>query len=129
MVLYDKWCSPLFYEEVMGGAFPSHRGRVPVIQYINPVFKFYFEYLEDKYADRLWNAMKRRGQTRTLHFNFDRDDFSRTGIGPPKHVCGMFLNELCRDDKDTKCKRSCGKFMGIWFDVWNNGSFTTHFTW
>ena len=127
-VLFEKMCSPEFYNEVMLGAFPKNKGygTAPLI---NPRFKYIFERLEEIYADELWNAIKRRGRVGSLHFNFNRADFERTGIGPPKLVCRLFLNELTRNDECSMCKRSNGKFFGMHFDVWNNGAFTTHFTW
>lgn len=127
-VVYEKWCSPEFFNQVLKGSYPRLKG-VTVENIINPRFSHVFEKLEELYADKLWEALKKRGKAGVLHFNFNREDFSRTGIGPPRLVCNMFLNELTKDGPNTFCKRSNGKFHGMHFDVWGNRAFTTHFTW
>lgn len=127
-VLYEKWCSPEFFNEVLKGCYPRYKG-ISDENLINPRFSHIFERLEELYAEKLWVAIKKRGMSGTLHFNFNRDDFSRTGIGSPRTVCRMFINELTKEGTATFCKRSNGKFHGIRFDVWGNGAFTTHFTW
>ena len=88
-VVYEKWCSPQFFHEVMNGAYPKNKGMSYIIQ-INPKFAHIFERLESIYADRLWNAIKEKGRKGSLHFNFNREDFSRTGMGTPRQVCNMF---------------------------------------
>lgn len=129
-IVYEKWCSTQFFIEVMGLTFPRWKGDDSLCSnLINPCYAYRFELLEAKYADRLWDAMKRRGRVGSLHFNFDKNDFSRTGLGTPRHVCQLFLCELCKESDVSLCKQSNGKFFGMHFDVWNNGAFTTHFTW
>lgn len=88
-----------------------------------------FERLENLYADKLWEALKRTKNRRELYFNFNYSDFERTGIDRPREVCALFLSELCISDGNSACPKSNGKFFGMWFDVWGNGAFTTHFTW
>lgn len=67
------------------------------------------------------------------YINFTRDDFKANfpGLGTPKEVERDWLTEMCNPEskylKDENVKRLC--LDGINFDIWNNGSFTTHFTW
>ena len=126
-IVYEKWCSPEFFNEIIKG-FPRFKGNT-ISNIIDPKFLWVFEKLEEIYADKLWEALKKRGKSGTLHFNFNRHDFERTGLGPPLMVCNMFLNELTKEGANTFCKHSNGKFHGMQFNVWGNGAFTTHFWW
>ena len=127
-VVLEKWCSPEFLHQVLKRTNPRVKGYTHQY-FIEQKFEHVFEKLETLYADKLWNALTKRGTSGSLHFNFNREDFSRTGIGTPRLVCNMFLNELTKTGDHTICKRSNGKFHGMHFDVWGNGAFTTHFTW
>tara|TARA_A100001015_G_C14880403_1_gene668178 strand:+ start:215 stop:715 length:501 start_codon:yes stop_codon:yes gene_type:complete len=127
-VILEKWCSPEFYNQVLKKTNPRLKGYTH--EYLlDPRFSYIFENLETLYADKLWDALKKKGTIGSLHFNFNREDFSRTGIANPRIVCNMFLNELTKSGDYTFCKRSNGKFHGMHFDVWENRAFTTHFTW
>jgi len=75
----------------------------------------------------------RKGLTEK-YINFARDDFKANfpGLGTPKEVERDWLNEMCNPEskyfnEDEELKKMC--LDGINFDIWNNGSFTTHFTW
>ena len=128
VVVLEKWCSTDFYNKVLKGSNPRVKGYT-CNYLIDEKFAHVFKKLEIQYADKLWNALKKRGTSGSLHFNFNRNDFSQTGIGSPRLVCNMFLNELTKTGDYTICKRSNGKFHGMHYNVWGNRAFTTHFTW
>lgn len=127
-VIFKECCSPEWYIEISDTSVCAS-GR-PKPHSWQPRELEVFRTLEDKYAYKLWNALKSASAKgrRELHFNFDRADFERTGIDRPRVVCHYFLLELC-NDKSEACTMSNGRFFGMRFDVWNNGAFTTHFEW
>jgi len=68
------------------------------------------------------------------YINFARDDFKANfpGLGTPKEFQSDWLTEMCNPESkyfngDEELKKMC--LDGIKFDIWNNSSFTTHFTW
>jgi hypothetical protein len=123
-VFLQKRCGPEFAIEI---GIPTMMPYLSDECIWNDNQKRVFERLENLYADKLWQALKRAKNRRELYFNFNRSDFERTGIDRPRAVCRYFLNELCRNN--GACPRSNGKFFGMHWDVWGNGAFTTHFTW
>lgn len=64
-----------------------------------------------------------------LYYNFDKEDFKANypGLGTPKQVCINWLN--CLVSLDSKYLDGNNSLIGIDFEVWNNGSFTTKFSW
>lgn len=128
-VVLQKWCSPEFAIEICDLK-PSKMGcEVPKNRIWTVEQKMVFEDLENIYADKLWNAMKRAKKRRGLYFNFRRSDFEGRFHRYPRALCAFFLSELCRSDENGACPKSKGKFFGMHFDVWGNGAFTTYFTW
>ena len=107
VVVLEKWCSPEFFYQVLKGTKPRVKGYTNSFL-IEQRFAHVFEKLETLYADKLWNALTKRGTSGSLHFNFHREDFSRTGIGSPRVVCNMFLDQLTKTGDFTFCKRSNG---------------------
>ncbi len=130
VLFIEKWCSPQFAKEVLRGRLPDKPGKQPIRRYWWARASQVFRKLEDIYAFRLWKALLRAAASgrRELYFNFQYQDFCRTGIDKPSKVCELFINELTLDIS-TCCYATGGKFYGIHYDVWGNGAFTTHFTW
>ena len=69
------------------------------------------------------------------YINFDREDFKANcpGLGNPREFQALWLSEMTNPESSyvpinplTGEKRD---FQGIKYDIWNNGAFTTVFTW
>jgi len=127
--IFQRWCRDDFAKSILKGP-PSHPVKYPNIKYWQPTEGQFFAFLEDKYASRLWNAMKRKSDRgkREVYFNFDKFDFD-AGFETPAQACALFLNELTRDDRAGACPATNGKFYGMAYNVWDNAAFTTVFTW
>ena len=103
-------------------------------------------FLTEKYHGKIKEAIERasrRGLTEK-YMNFCYDDFKANcpGLGKPRDIQIMWLTEMCdpksfmvpvrearegeEGDDDGMIK---DHFEGLKFEVWGNGSFTTHFTW
>lgn len=104
----------------------EHRARMEEVK--DEKFKF----LTEKYLATILRSIKnsaRQGK-RARYINFDRNDFKANckGLGYPGEFQRAWLTELSNpeskyllDDKEN--------LEGISFDIWNNGAFTTVFTW
>lgn len=91
--------------------------------------------LTDKYAKSTYDSILRaakRGQ-KEKYINFNRDDFKANfpGLGTPVEVQRKWLNEMMNPNSsyliDNEGTKIC--MEGINSDIWNNGAFTTHFSW
>ena len=71
----------------------------------------------------------------TKYMNFFREDFKANfdGLGKPCEFQKMWLEELCNPDSSyipiDPITNKKEHFEGLKFEVWNNRSFTTVFTW
>ena len=136
MPTIEVYCSEFVYN--LCGRYPSIKGYT---SYTNEEYHLnisgcqeYFDWLFDKYAQEIVNRIQRisvKGGTQMYH-NFCHDDFKaprQLGLGKPRRVCGLFLDALRMTDKGPYGKKFKGKLLGVGFDVWGNGAFTTHFNW
>jgi hypothetical protein len=128
--IFQRWCSDDFAIHILKGP-PTRPVKYPGVKFWQPEQGQFFAFLEDRYAHKLWNAMERKSDrgARELHFNFEKRDFDDAGFETPAQACTLFLNELTRDDRAGACPATNGKFYGMTYNVWNNASFTTVFTW
>ena len=92
--------------------------------------------LTQKYARRTYDSLVQAAQKgyTEKYINFDRKDFMANfpGLGNPKQVQKSWLNEMMNPQSKYLINDNDGNslvFDGIRFDIWNNGSFTTHFLW
>ena len=93
--------------------------------------------ITDKYHESLKNAIfdKSKKGIRELYFNFGYDDFkfNLQFTGNPRKMCNVWLEEMSNPKSlyliDNETGFSKEHFEGIYWDVWGNGAFTTHFTW
>jgi hypothetical protein len=101
-------------------------------------------FLTKKYAKSTYDSLVQAAQKgyAEKYINFHRDDFKANfpGLGNPSQVQRSWLNEmmdpkskyLINDDGNPEFLLGLGPvllFDGIYYDVWNNGSFTTYFSW
>ena len=92
--------------------------------------------LTAKYAKSTYESIIRAAKKgyKSKYINFSRDDFKANfpGLGTPKEVERKWLNEMMNPDskylvEDDEGNKIC--LEGIDSDIWNNGAFTTHFSW
>ena len=92
----------------------------------------------EKYYPRLRDAIQRASANgnRELYMNFDRQDFGFAQPGKPKikpaSVCCAWIRDMQQECSVYVPSALNGEFRslkGIKWDVWNNQSFTVHFTW
>ena len=98
-----------------------------------------FKFLTSKYHAKIKRAIEgaaKRGLSEKF-MNFEKDDFKANceGLGFPKDVQRLWLNEVIlnkSDDKYLPVDEDTGKpehLDGVHFDIWNNAKFTTRFYW
>jgi len=92
-------------------------------------------FLTKKYAKSTYDSLVQAAQKgyAEKYINFHRDDFKANfpGLGNPSQVQRSWLNEMM-DHKSKYLINYDGNpllFDGIYYDVWNNCSFTTYFSW
>lgn len=92
--------------------------------------------LTDKYHKSILIGIQNASKQgkREKYINFDREDFKANckGLGFPKQIEIMWLEEMCNPDSSYLPEDDDGNkkhFKGINYNIWNNGKFTTHFTW
>lgn len=75
---------------------------------------------------------------RKLHYNlsWDHFKFNLPNTGNPPKMCRAWLNQMCNPESMYLCEDVQNwvisyrdHFQGLHFDIWNNASFTVHFTW
>ena len=132
----EVYCSEFVYNLCQG--YPKIKGYTSydhdAYHLSIPGCQEYFDWLFDKYTTDLVNRMERISQKggRQMYHNFCHDDFKAPrefNLGRPRRVCGLFLDALRMRKSGPYYKRFGGKMLGVGFDVWGNGAFTTHFTW
>lgn len=95
------------------------------------------EFLTAKYYWGVRNSIEHASKLglKEKYMNFDRLDFKADfpGLGNPRSFQRCWLDEMCNPESAyVPVNLDTGKqdhFQGLNFDVWNNGAFTTHFTW
>ena len=94
-----------------------------------------FTFLTEKYLNDVRGSIFRAAKKgeRVKYINFNRDDFKANfpGMGTPAQVEKAWLTEMC-DPESKYIIENDGKKLtleGIEADVWNNGKFTTKFSW
>ena len=96
--------------------------------------------LTDKYHPLLKKGLNQAAHAgrREKYMNFERDDSKANfpPLGTPAEMASRWLCEMTLEDsKYLPLKEGVEEggerehFKGLAFDVWNNGSFTIHFTW
>ena len=92
--------------------------------------------LTKKYAKSTYDSIIQAAQNgyAEKYINFHRDDFKANfpGLGNPSQVQRSWLNEMMDPKSKYLIDDDDGNpllFDGIYYDVWNNGSFTTYFSW
>ena len=92
--------------------------------------------LTDKYHKSILIGIQNASKQgkREKYINFDREDFKANckGLGFPKQVEMMWLEEMCTSESSYLPEDDDGNkkhFKGIKYNIWNNAKFTTHFTW
>ena len=92
--------------------------------------------LTDKYHKSILTGIQNASKQgkREKYINFDREDFKANckGLGFPKQIEIMWLEEMCNPESSYLPEDDDGNkkhFKGINYNIWNNGKFTTHFTW
>lgn len=97
---------------------------------------YLFKILSDKYLITIHNAIKHAAQNgkRNKYINFTRDDFKANcpGLGGTVAFQALWLNEITNSNSKYLVEDSNGNkihISGIKYDIWNNGSFTTVFSW
>ena len=94
-----------------------------------------FTFLTEKYLNDVRESIFRAAKkgAREKYMNFNRDDFKANfpGMGTPAQVQKAWLEEMCDPDSKYIIEDGGKKFTleGIEADVWNNGKFTTKFSW
>ena len=94
-----------------------------------------FTVLTEKYVidvrESIFRAAKKG--SREKYINFNREDFKANfpGMGTPAQVQKAWLTEMCNPDSKYMIEVDGKKLTleGIEVDVWNNGKFTTKFSW
>jgi len=91
-----------------------------------------------KYYPMVCEAIQRASCNgkRELYMNFDRRDFGFAQPGKPKikpsSVCSAWIRDMqqeCSVYVPAALNDEFRSLKGIKWDVWNNQSFTVHFTW
>ena len=97
---------------------------------------YLFKILSDKYLITIHNGIKHAAQNgkREKYINFTRDDFKANcpGLGGPVAFQILWLSEITNPNSKYLIEDSNGikiHISGISYDIWNNGSFTTVFSW
>ena len=97
---------------------------------------YLFKILSDKYLITIHNAIKHAAQNgkRSKYINFTRDDFKANcpGLGGTVAFQALWLSEITNPNSKYLVEDSNGNkihISGIKYDIWNNGSFTTVFSW
>ena len=94
-----------------------------------------FTVLTEKYLNDVRESIFRAAKkgSREKYINFNRDDFKANfpGMGTPAQVQKAWLTEMCNPDSKYMIEVDGKKLTleGIEADVWNNGKFTTKFSW
>ena len=96
-----------------------------------------FQFLTTKYYWDLRNSIEHASKQgkREKYINFDRNDFKANfpGLGTPIEFQNAWLEELSDPDSQyilvNTLTEQKDHFQGLEWDIWNNGAFTTHFTW
>ena len=91
-------------------------------------------FLTKKYAKRTQDSLIRAAQKgkSEAYINFDRNDFKVNfpGLGDPKKNQRNWLNEMKNPDSKYVIQNAGNIILdGISADIWNNGAFTTRFSW
>jgi len=92
------------------------------------------------YYEDLKNAIENKSNKgeSELYYNlsWEHFKFNLPNTGKPSKMCRVWLNHMCNPESMYLCEGvQNGKiiyrdhFKGLRFDVWNNASFTVHFTW
>tara|TARA_X000000368_G_scaffold107759_1_gene83711 strand:+ start:76 stop:483 length:408 start_codon:yes stop_codon:yes gene_type:complete len=95
-----------------------------------------FNILSDKYLITIHNGIKYAAQNgkREKYINFIRDDFKANcpGLGGTVAFQALWLSEITNPNSKYLLEDSNGDkihISGIKYNIWNNGSFTTVFSW
>ena len=92
--------------------------------------------LTDLYFIKVKNGIEgaaKKGK-REKYMNFSRDDFKANcnGLGYPNQIQRMWINEMCDPESSYLLTDENGDKMhlqGIKASIWNNGAYTTVFSW
>ena len=97
---------------------------------------YLFKILSDKYLITIHDAIKNAAKNgkRNKYINFTRDDFKANcpGLGGPVAFQSLWLSEITNSNSKYHVEYSNGNnihISGIKYDICNNGSFTTVFSW
>ena len=91
------------------------------------------------YLDIITKISLAKGSGKKEKFmNFNRDDFKAgsKGLGFPKEFQRSWLNDVVFNGNNIYTEKYynsdpclCEVLLDVKADIWNNGNFTTHFTW
>lgn len=92
--------------------------------------------LTDKYHGTIKRGIEAatRAKKREKFINFEFEDFKAncSGLGTPKDVMRMWIDDMCNPESDYVPVDESGKkihFSGLTADIWGGRTFTTRFTW
>jgi hypothetical protein len=97
-----------------------------------------FKFLTDKYHSIIRRAILQAAHSgkREKYINFNKNDFKANfpTLGYPYEIQKIWLDEVITNPSSDILPRHNENdmpihFSGLNYDIWNNSSFTTHFTW
>ena len=96
-----------------------------------------FVFLTEKYHALILRGVESAASNgkREKFMNFAREDFkaNHPGLGYPRDFQSMWLSEMTNPQSSYLPQNDMTgeklHFEGLEFDIWNNGAFTTVFTW